>query len=196
MNIKKISVLCLTLLALQGCVPILLGGAVVAATATYVVMNDHRSPSTKRTDTLLQKTIEQKLNADTAFKQKCHLIVSVFRGTVLLTGQCPNNNLKLQAQRIAASASGISQLYNEINIEAPNSSLTRMSDDWISTKIRFALHKISFLQSAEYQIVTENGVVYVMGKMTQPQAKALVNAVRDVDGVQKVVKMISLVTSS
>ena len=151
MPIKKLSLILLTFLLLQGCVPLVIGGA---ATATYFIIHDRRKSSTKKADEKLQSTVEQKLNQDPRFQNECHTVVSTFRGTVLLAGQCPNKELQKQAGRIVSTAPGIVRLYNEITIEAPNSTLTRASDEWITTKIQLSLHNQNSLKNAEFQIVT------------------------------------------
>ena len=45
------------------------------------------------------------------------------------------------------------------------------------------------LESGAIRIVTENGVVYLMGDVSHPQADLAVNVARQVPGVQKVVKV-------
>lgn len=189
MSFKKIMLLLSTVLLLQGCVPIIIGGTVAA---TYLIVHSTRTTKAQRADQQLQKNIKQRLNRALPIKKQCHIVVSAFQNTVLLVGQCPSGTLKRQAQQITAATPQINRFYNEINIDAPNSSLNRASDDWISTKIRLDLHHQKSLASADYQIITENSVVFIMGSMTKAQAKTLVRVVRNVSGVEKVVKVFTV----
>lgn len=184
--VRKIIIILCTTLALQGCIPILVGGA---AAATVIYVHDQRSTPQKQADENLQRTIEKKLSAP-IFQHQCHLVVSVFNGRVLLAGQAPSKELRLQAQRIALTASGISKLYNEITIEAPNSTLSRVNDSWISTKIRLDLMNSPPLKSATLQVITSDGVVYLMGEATPAQAKQAIAIIRSIAGVQKVVNVL------
>lgn len=184
--LKKTIVILGTALLLQGCVPIIVGGA---AAATVIYVHDQRSTPQKRADENLQEAIEKKLKAP-IFQHQCHLVVSVFNGRVLLAGQAPSKELSLQAQRIALTTPGIAKLYNEISIEAPNSTLSRVNDSWISTKIRLDLMNSPPLQSATLQVITSDGVVYLMGEATPAQTKQAIAITRSIAGVQKVVNVL------
>ena len=186
MNLKKILLVLVISLSLQGCIPLLVGGA--AATAAVLIVHDKRSTPQKEADSQLQSTIEKKLDSP-LFKDQCHLIVNVFNSNVLLAGQAPSKELKLEIERIVLTTPGINKLYNEIIIEAPNSTLTRMSDEWINTKIRLNINNDKSLKKVALNIVTENGVVYLMGNPTRTQSQSIVRIVRKTSGVQRVVTM-------
>jgi osmotically-inducible protein OsmY len=50
------------------------------------------------------------------------------------------------------------------------------------------------LESGSMRIVTENGVVYLMGIATHEQANLAVNVARKINGVNRVVKVFQYVT--
>ncbi len=183
---KFIVIICAALL-LQGCIPLLIGGAAAAVTVIYI--HDQRTTPQKKADNNLQALIEKKLSAP-IFQHQAHIIVSVYNNRVLLAGQTPSAELRTEAQRIALTAPGITKLYNQITIEAPNSTLSRVNDNWISTKIRLELMNKSELDSATLQVVTSDGVVYLMGEATPAQAKLAINIIRHISGVQKVVNVL------
>lgn len=189
-HFKKTICLTLTAVCLQACVPLVIGGA-AAATAALVIINDHRSSPTKKADKKLQTLITNKIQSMSELHEQCHILVTVFQGGVLLTGQAPTLALKQKAQNIAASVHGIIRLYDQIEIAAPNSELNRVSDYWITTKINTLLLRDKSLNTAQIEVLTENGTVYLLGTATQVQINTIIQKVRGISGVQKIVKMLN-----
>jgi osmotically-inducible protein OsmY len=183
---KKLITLVGLALTLQGC--IFVAGAAAGAAAIAVVY-DHRTIKLTLDDTNIANSISDKLSKIQALKQDGHVEVTVFNGVVLLTGQTPSQEARQQAGEIARSTKNVFKVYNQINIEAPTSSLTRTSDAWISTKIRTEMLARKNLKSSSIKVVTENGIVYLMGIVTEKQANVAVDIARQVSGVQKVVKI-------
>ncbi len=189
-HFKKIISLTLIAACLEGCVPLVVGGAAAAA-AALVVINDHRSSPTKKADKKLQTLITNKIQSMSELHTQCHILVTVFQGGVLLTGQAPTLALKQKAQNIAASVHGIIRLYDQIEIAAPNSELNRMSDYWITTKINTLLLRDKSLNTAQIEALTENGTVYLLGTANQTQIQTIIQKVRAISGVQKIVTMLN-----
>ncbi len=73
----------------------------------------------------------------------------------------------------------------------PASSLTQRSHDtFISTKVRASLVDAKDLSANAFKVVTERDVVYLMGRVTQREAKRSAEIARGVDGVHKVVRVL------
>lgn len=176
--------LCLNLIS--GCVMIA-GGAVIAS-AAYVAYN-HRSLTQAHQDQALQQTIVKKLNSNPSINQpNTYIYVSVFYGQVLLTGQVPNNQIKQLADSVAKDTRGTTILYNQLIIAGASSELTRMSDSWLSTKVKMHLLGVKDLKTSQIMIVVNNGIVYILGhNLSAPQTRWAANAASKVSGVQKVV---------
>src|SRR5262249_10897020 len=122
-------------------------------------------------------------------RNESHVEVSVFNRVVLLTGETPNPAWKQQAEDIAKTVPEITRVYNQLTIQGPTSSLTRTSDSWITAKIKTEMLATEDLKSGSIKVVTENGVVYLMGIVNREQADIAVDIARQVSGVQKVVKI-------
>ncbi len=52
------------------------------------------------------------------------------------------------------------------------------------------------VQASAYKVVTERGVVYLMGRVTEREANRASDIARGVSGVQKVVKVFEVVTEA
>lgn len=172
--------------SLQGCIFVV--GAAAGAAAVAVVY-DHRTLQNSLQDTTVANKIIERIRAVPGLRDHCHIEVTVFDDVVLLTGQTPSADFKAQAENIAQTTPDVRRVYNQLTIEGPTSSLTRTSDSWITTKIKSQMLATEDLKSGSIKVVTENGVVYLMGLVTQQQADTSVDIARQVSGVQKVVKI-------
>ena len=183
---KKLIPILGLILTLQGC--IFVAGAAAGA-AAIAVAYDHRTIKHTLDDTNIANKVSDKLSRVQELRQNSHFDVTVFNGVVLLTGQTPSRQARLQAGEIAKSTKNVYKVYNQISIQAPTSALTRTSDSWITTKIRTEMLGTRNLKSSSIKIITENGTVYLMGIVTKEQADIAVDIARKVSGVQKVIKI-------
>jgi osmotically-inducible protein OsmY len=121
--------------------------------------------------------------------QKSHISVTSFNGTVLLTGQVPDADSRALAEMTVKKLRKVKLVHNELTVSGPTSNLSRTSDAWISAKIKGRMLATKRFDSTRFKVVTENGVVYLMGLVTQDEAETAVALVRESHGIQKVVKM-------
>jgi osmotically-inducible protein OsmY len=172
--------------SLQGC--FFVAGAAAGAAAIAVVY-DHRTIQNSIKDTELSNKIIDKIHRVPHLRDESHIDVTAFNYVVLLSGETPNPAWRQEAEEITKTVPGISKVYNQITIQGPTSSLTRTSDSWITTKIKSVMLATEDLKSSSIKVITENGVVYLMGVVTHQQADSAIDIARQVSGVQKVVKI-------
>lgn len=187
---RILALICLSF-SLQSC---FFAGAAAGAAAIAMVY-DHRSISNTINDTKIANKIVAKLKTNQTLWEESHIEVTTFNHVVLLTGQTPNAEWRQSAGEIAKATPDVDKVYNQLTIEGPTSSLTRTSDAWITTKIRTQMVANTDLKSSSIKIVTENGVVYLMGMVSQAQADIAVDIARKVSGVQRVIKAFIYTTS-
>ncbi len=173
-------------LSLQGCIFVV--GAAAGAAAVAVVY-DHRTIANSLEDNKIANKILDKIRAVPKLYEESHIDVTVFNRVVLLTGETTTPEGRQQAEDIAKSVPDVTRVYNQISIQGPTSTLTRTSDSWISTKVKSLMLANEDLKSGSIKVVTENGVVYLMGIVSRQQADIAVDIARQVSGVQKVVKV-------
>ena len=133
--------------------------------------------------------------ADDRF-DNAHLVIVSFNGYVLLAGQVSNQELKSKATAVAREVRGVRRIYNELEVASPSSAMTRTSDTWITTKVKSWLLGSSETEGLRVKVVTENGVVYLMGLATREEAERVAAAAADISGVQRVVRLFEIVDSS
>ncbi len=131
--------------------------------------------------------------ADAAFDE-AHLVIVSFNGYVLLAGQVPTEALKARATDVVRKVHGVRRIYNEIEIASPSSAMTRTSDTWITAKVKSWLLGSPETEGLRVKVVTEDGVVYLMGLVTAEEARRIADKAAGISGVQRVVKLFELIT--
>lgn len=183
--LKKALAILIICLMLQGC----FGAFVAGAAAGGVVVYEGRNYSQKSADHKLTVEIQKRIENNPDLKNKCRIVVEVYDGVVLITGQAPTQNMHDLAIKIAQATPGAKRVYDELAIGKPISITTQSSDAWITTKVKTDLVAAKGLNSSQIKVVTENSVVYLMGVTTPKQAKIASEVARRVSGVKKVVTL-------
>ena len=184
-HIKKLFAVILLGISLSGCIPIAL---IVGATAGGAVVYDKRSTVTMAQDQESGE-VAGKLMKQSSDLAGTHIVIAMFNHIMLLAGQTNTAAQRTTADQIATSVKNVSRVYNEISIRKPTSSWQRSRDAWITTKIKTEMLTKSGLHSTQIKVVTEDGVVYLMGELTPHQAELATNIARRADGVKEVVKV-------
>lgn len=117
-----------------------------------------------------------------------HFSVTSFNGVVLLTGQVPSEEAREVATETVDELRHVKTIHNELQVAGPTSMVARSNDAWLSTKVKTALVTDDAIEGSRVKVVTEDGVVYLMGLLTRNEADTVVEKARQVFGVQKIVK--------
>lgn len=130
--------------------------------------------------------------ADEAFHE-AHISIVAYNGYVLIAGQVTSEELKQKATDVVRDIRDVRRIYNELEIAAPSSGMTRTSDAWITAKVKSYLIGSSETEGTRVKVLTENGVVYLMGLATQAEAERIADKSASLSGVQRVVKLFELI---
>jgi osmotically-inducible protein OsmY len=145
--------------ALAGCSP---EGVLVGAGATVgVAASQERGLGGAISDTEIRAKINHYwVQSDFDLYRKVSLQVQ--EGRVLLSGQVPSRDMRLEAVRLAWQADGVKEVINEIEIE-DSSTVGFARDTWISTQLKSKLLFDRDVSSINYSIETVDGTIYLMG---------------------------------
>jgi len=124
---------------------------------------------------------------------EAHLIVVSYNGFVLLAGQVQTAVLKSKATDVVRQIRDVRRIYNELEISAPSSAMSRTSDTWITAKVKSWMLGNSEIEGGRVKVVTENGVVYLMGLATGDESKRIVESASEISGVQRVVSLLEII---
>ena len=187
-NMKKISVVLgiVSLTLLSACAPVMVGGAVVSG---ITVANDRRSAGQVIDDKIISAQVRKEIHK--AIKNDKHIKVMTYNGVVLLVGETENQSDKIKAEDTAAERNGVVRVINELKEAIPTDIERRTKDSYITSKAKSALLtvKLDGFNPTRVRIMTTRGVVYLMGKVTKQEAEDVVEKIRNLRGVKRVVKV-------
>ncbi|MFP6849133.1 MAG: BON domain-containing protein [Pseudomonas sp.] len=118
-----------------------------------------------------------------------HIVVTSYNGIVLLAGQTPRSDLKAMAEQAARRVNNVKKVHNELQVLQPTSLLVRSNDSLLTTRIKTQMLADSAVPGTRIKVITENGIVYMLGLVSQSEANHATSLVQSVSGVQKVVKL-------
>jgi osmotically-inducible protein OsmY len=177
------AVLLATLASLSACAPLIVGGAVM----TGVVATDRRTTGTQVEDESIEIKVASAVRQEMG--DRIHLNVTSFNRQVLLSGEVRTAADKERAEKLASSQENVNAVVNDLTV-MPVSSLTQRSKDIVITgRIKAAFVDAKDLQVNAFKVVTERGIVYLMGRVTAREAKRATDIARGMSGVTKVVRV-------
>ncbi|MEM6998870.1 MAG: BON domain-containing protein [Pseudomonadota bacterium] len=171
---------------LYGCAAVAVGGAAAAGGAAVI---DRRTTGTIVEDQTIEVKAIKAINADPELNEQAHINVISYNTVVLLSGETPTDALRQKALNIVKGVDKVTHVYNELSIAAPSSLTARGSDSIITTKVKTKLFANKDVTGIEIKVVTEKGVVYLMGIVSRAEAEVATEIARQTGGVQKVVKL-------
>jgi osmotically-inducible protein OsmY len=183
------AILSVALLAsLSGCVEMMVGGAVMGAVATA----DRRTLGAQTEDKAI--TVKAELKVPNIAGENAHVNIASFNRKVLLTGEVKDEAAKATVEREVRAIEGVQSVANELEIAGPASYTSRSSDALITTKVKASLVDMKTISATSFKVVTERGIVYLMGRVTQREGQVAADVTRGVSGVLKVVKNFEYIT--
>jgi osmotically-inducible protein OsmY len=183
------SVLCGAMLAsLSGCVALVAGGAVSGTLAA----SDRRTFGAQTEDRAIE--VKGAIKVNNVGGDAAHVNINSFNRRALLTGEVRDEAMKAAIEREIRGIEGVIDVINEMEIAGPSSYTSRSSDTIITTKVKASLVDAKDISANSYQVVTERGVVYLQGRVTQREGQIGADIARGVSGVTKVVKLFEYIT--
>lgn len=175
----------LSVMLLQGC-----AAAIVTGAATGVaVATDRRTSGMVIDDQGIELKAYSAIRSNKEIHDQVHINITSYNGLVLLTGETPTESLKQQVEDIVKDHSKVRRVFNEIIIAAPSALPSRSSDTWITSKIKAKLTAERGINPLSIKVITEHGIVYLMGLVSRAEANTVVAVVSQSAGVQRVVKL-------
>ena len=190
MNIvKKLIFISLIPILFSGCAAVIVGGAGTTAT----VAHDRRTTGTFIEDQAIELKAGKSFFSDKEINDSSHINVTSYNTVVLITGETPSEDLRNRIVNIVRDIPKVTHVYDELTIAAPSSWTSRGSDSLITSKVKTRLLTLKNFDGTRVKIVTEKGVVYLMGLLTRAESDIATKETQQTGGVQKVVKLFQYV---
>lgn len=182
------SLCCTALVGLQGCVAVVVGGAVMGTMAA----TDRRTFGAQTEDKGI--VLKGEAAVKRALGDSAHINVNSFNRRVLLTGEVADEQAKQLAEQEVKTIQNIAAVQNEIAIAGLSGFPARSADTVITTKVIASLVDTKDINSSSFKVVTEASTVFLMGRVTHREGNVAASVAAGVAGVRKVVKVFEYIT--
>ena len=168
---------------LQGCFPVVAAGVGSAA----MVAVDRRQPDVMLGDERIELTASQRISV--AVKDQAHVNVTAFNQTLLITGEAISARIKADIEKMVAEIPQVKSVVNELQVAGPSSFSARSNDTYLTGRVKAAFITGNKFSANDVKVVTEDGVVYLLGMVTRKEADDATEVARAIGGVKKVVRV-------
>ena len=157
-------------------------------------------PMTERTipQRLLDRSIEHTVKVNVYglkedLQQTSRMGIDSFNSEVLLTGEVPTEALKAEIEKVVSSMPDVRRVYNETNVSASRGYSSTVHDGYITSKLLAKVAASDGVKASQIKAVTNDGVVYIMGRMTPTQQSHLIDIANSTVGITELVLLTTVV---
>ena len=169
---------------LPACVPVIVAGA---AGGAALVATDRRTSGAQVDDEGIElKVVTQ---ASNLYGDRAHVNVTSYNGLVLLTGEVPDQGAWASIGSFAKAQDKVKSVQNELVVAPPTSLSQRSNDTYITSKVKARFVEANKFPPNAVKVVSERGVVYLLGIVTKAEGDSAGEIAATTDGVTKVVKV-------
>ena len=173
---------------LSACAPVLLGGAVMGS----LMATDRRTAGTQVEDEGIELRAASRIRDNLG--DRAHVNVTSYNRQVLLTGEVPSAQDKQLVEQVVAKVENVRAVVNELGVLGNTTLSQRSSDSLVTGRVKAAMVDAKDVFANSFKVVTERGVTYLMGRVTQREATRATDITRTTEGVQKVVRLLEVIS--
>ncbi|WP_296447902.1 BON domain-containing protein [Rhodoferax sp. UBA5149] len=188
---KRVTILALSAClgaSLSACAPILVGSAVMGS----LMATDRRTSGTQIEDEGIELHAASRI--DENLGERVRVSVTSYNRQVLLTGEVPSAQDKQLVEQVVSKVENVRAIVNEIAVLGKATLTQRSSDALVTGRVKAGMVDAKDLFANSFKVVTEHGTTYLMGRVTQREANRATDIARATPGVQKVVRVLEIIT--
>jgi osmotically-inducible protein OsmY len=170
-------------------VPLMVGGAVVGGT---LVATDRRTSGAQLEDEGVE--LRGSARVRESLGDRIHVNITSYNRQVLLTGEVPTAQDKQLVEQTVAKVENVKAIVNELAVLGNTTLSQRSSDSLVTGKVKAGMVDAKDLYANAFKVVTERGTTYLMGRVTQREADRATEIARSVVGVQRLVRVLEIIT--
>ena len=176
--------------ALTACIPLVAGGMASGA----LLATDRRTSGAQLEDEGIELRALNRIRGNIG--ERVHVNLTSYNRQVLLTGEVPSAQDKAAVEQIVSRVENVGGVVNDLEVASASTLGQRSSDTLVTGRVKAALIEARDLQSNAFKVVTERGVVYLMGRVTQREADRATVVARSTTDVQKVVRVFEIISEA
>ena len=178
----------------RGIVRILIFCSLLAAVLIMSGCGSHerRSTGTVLNDQSLEYDVISNIRNDPSFDENDHIKVEVHDGVVLLAGETTSEANKTLATALAKEPRLTQRVVNDLKVGEREGFGGKLDNSWLTTKVNSKLiteNPLPGNDASRIKVVSSQNTVYLMGLVTREEGDAVAEVVRNIGGVDKVVKI-------
>ena len=178
-------------LTLPACAPLVVGGAVAGSA---LVATDRRTSGAQLEDQGIELRGANRVREQLG--ERGSININSYNRQVLLTGEVPTEQDKAQVEKIVAGVDNVVSVVNELAVQGSSSFSQRSSDTLLTGQVKAVLVDARDLHSNAFKVTTRRGTVYLMGRVTQREADRATEIIRNISGVQRVVRLLEIISEA
>lgn len=175
--------------ALAACVPAIMGGAMMG---TALVASDRRTSGAQLEDEGVELRSASRIQD--SLGGRVHVNITSYNRRVLITGEVPSVQDRQLVEQIVSRVDNVQAVVNELAVLGNSTLSQRSSDALVTGRVKAGMVDAKDLFVNAFKVVTERGVTYLMGRVTQREADSASEVARTTQGVQKVVRLLDIIS--
>jgi osmotically-inducible protein OsmY len=169
--------------SLQGCFPVVATGV----GAGVMLAQDRRTQDAIFDDQKIETAAAERI--DDQVKSVMHVNVTSYNHNVLISGEVPDEQTKIEVGKIVSSIEKVHNVNNELAVSSSSSLVSRSNDGLITSNVKLRFLNDNRFNADHIKVVTENGAVYLMGLVKHEEADAASDVASTTEGVRSVVRL-------
>jgi len=175
---------------LSGCAGLVVGGAVMGG----LMATDRRTSGAQIEDQAIElKAINR---VQTTLGERGHVSVTSYNRMVLLTGEVPTEADRAAVEQAVTQIENVRAIVNELAVSTNSTIGSRSNDAVLTSKVKASFLDAKDLQSNAFKVLTERGQVFLMGRVTEREARRAGDVARSISGVLKVVRVFEVISEA
>ena len=175
------SAICLYIVCLGGCVPLVVGGAAVGTNAA----GSNLSLGTQVNDVTIKSRAIKALSNIAGHNDAISVSITSFNGIILLLGEVPSQTIMDNITTAMTKIKGVNAVYNHLSIRTPLGLGRSIKDSWITTKVKSNF--VGQVNPMQFKVITENRTVYLLALTNKAVGDRAATIASKTSGVKKVV---------
>ena len=154
------------------------------------LQKDRRTRDIIIKDREIENEAYSELNGDPDLRNQSHFTINTYNGATLVTGEASSEALKAKIIAKIQVIDHVKVVHDNLAIATPSDFEGRANDQAITENVTMALKQIRSLPDfdpAMIKVVTENGVVYLMGLVHREEGTVVINVTKLQPGIQEII---------
>lgn len=152
----------------------------------------YRSTGAMLDDQNIELRVIDAIASSDQIDRNSHIKVEVYENVVLLMGEATTEGVRNHAGDLAADVDQVERVVNEIEVTERVGVGGKFGNSWLTSKVNTALATENTLEGWDphrIKVISSRNTVYLMGNVTRDEGDRVAEVVRNVRGVEKVVKV-------